>query len=50
VKHAATMIYMTAAIVLEEKSPYGPGGTTMARFRAGPTEHVPGYLIVEFCA
>jgi hypothetical protein len=25
VKHAATMVYMTAAIVLEEKSPYGPG-------------------------
>jgi hypothetical protein len=25
VKHAATMIYMTAAIVLEEPSPYGPG-------------------------
>ena len=25
VKHTATMIYMTAAIVLEEKSPYGPG-------------------------
>jgi hypothetical protein len=25
VRHAATMIYMTAAIVLEEKSPYGPG-------------------------
>ena len=25
VKHAATMIFMTAAIVLEEKSPYGPG-------------------------
>jgi len=25
VKHAATMIYMTAAIVLEETSPYGPG-------------------------
>jgi len=24
-KHAATMIYMTAAIVLEEKSPFGPG-------------------------
>jgi hypothetical protein len=24
-KHIATMIYMTAAIVLEEKSPYGPG-------------------------
>ena len=26
VRHAATMIFMTAAIVLEEKSPYGPGG------------------------
>jgi hypothetical protein len=25
VKHIATMIYMTAAIVLEEKPPYGPG-------------------------
>jgi len=25
VKHIATMIFMTAAIVLEEKSPYGPG-------------------------
>jgi len=25
VKHAATMIYMTAAIVLQEQSPYGPG-------------------------
>jgi hypothetical protein len=25
VRHTATMIYMTAAIVLEEKSPYGPG-------------------------
>ena len=25
VKHIATMIYVTAAIVLEEKSPYGPG-------------------------
>ena len=25
VKHVATMIYMTSAIVLEEKSPYGPG-------------------------
>ena len=25
VRHAATMIYMTAAIVLEERSPYGPG-------------------------
>ena len=25
VTHAATMIVMTAAIVLEEKSPYGPG-------------------------
>lgn len=25
VKHAATMIYMTSAIVLGERSPYGPG-------------------------
>jgi DinB superfamily len=25
VKHVATMIYMAAAIVLQEKSPYGPG-------------------------
>jgi len=25
VKHAATLIYLTAAIVLEEKSPYAPG-------------------------
>ena len=25
VTHAATMIFMTAAIVLEEKSPFGPG-------------------------
>jgi hypothetical protein len=25
VKHVATMIFMTAAIVLEERSPYGPG-------------------------
>jgi hypothetical protein len=25
IRHAATMIYVTAAIVLEEKSPFGPG-------------------------
>jgi len=25
VKHAATMIFMTSAIVLQEQSPYGPG-------------------------
>lgn len=25
VKHLATMIYMTSALVLEERSPYGPG-------------------------
>lgn len=25
VRHASTMIFMTAALVLEEKSPYGPG-------------------------
>ena len=33
VKHIATMIYMTAAIVLEEKSPYGPGPVTTDRHR-----------------
>lgn len=102
-KHAATIIYMTAAIVLDEKSPYGPGTNDMGplqcrerrldllntyfgpqprvavpagvayhsyqplwangRVRANerhhparepamnaPTEHLPGYLIVEFCA
>jgi len=25
IKHTATMMFMTAAIVLQEKSPYGPG-------------------------
>jgi hypothetical protein len=25
VKHAATILYMTAAVVLQERSPYGPG-------------------------
>lgn len=25
IKHLATMIYMTAALVMEERSPYGPG-------------------------
>jgi hypothetical protein len=25
IRHLATMIYMTAALVLQEKSPYGPG-------------------------
>ena len=31
VRHAATMIYMTAAIVLEERSPYGPAPATTGR-------------------
>ena len=30
VMHLATMIYMTSALVLEERSPYGPGRTTTA--------------------
>jgi hypothetical protein len=43
VRHLATMIYMTAAIVREEKSPHGPGPTTMGltisapRRRSSPT-------------
>ena len=33
IRHLATMIYMTAAIVLQERSPYGPG-----RDNNGPDE------------
>ena len=36
VKHVATMIYMTAAIVLEERSPYGPGRSDYATARGAP--------------
>jgi hypothetical protein len=43
VKHAATMIYMAAAIVLEEKSPYGPGANDN-----GPDNVVGKAAIVEF--
>jgi len=48
VKHLATMIYMTAAIVLEEKSPYGPGpgdnGPATIRSKAEILEYLQGSL------
>jgi DinB superfamily len=48
VKHLATMIYMTAAIVLEEKSPYGPGtndnGPDSIRSKEEILEYVQGAL------
>jgi hypothetical protein len=43
VKHVATMIYMTGAIVLGEKSPYGPG-----RNDNGPEEVRSKAQIVDF--
>ena len=44
VKHAATMIYMTAAIVLEEKSPYGPGTNDNGPEDVRGKEQVVSYL------
>jgi hypothetical protein len=48
VRHLATMIYMTAAIVLEEKSPYGPGpgdnGPASIRSKAEVLEYLQGSL------
>jgi hypothetical protein len=43
IRHAATMIYVTAAIVLEEKSPFGPGTNDN-----GPDEVQGKALIVEY--
>ena len=43
VKHLATMIYMTSALVLEERSPYGPG-----THNNGPDEVTTKAEIVEF--
>jgi hypothetical protein len=44
VKHAATLIYMTAAIVLEERSPYRPGtndnGPDTVRGKAQAVEYL----------
>ena len=48
VRHLATMIYMTAAIVLEEKSPYGPGpgdnGPASIRSKDEVVEYLQGSL------
>lgn len=48
VRHLATMIYMTAAIVLEEKSPYDPGpgdnGPATIRTKAEILEYLQGSL------
>jgi hypothetical protein len=48
VRHLATMIYMTAAIVLEERSPYGPGtndnGPDHIRTKAEVIEYLKGSL------
>jgi hypothetical protein len=43
VKHVSTMIYMTAAIVLQERSPYGPGTNDN-----GPDEITGKDRIVEY--
>src|SRR4029077_11777677 len=44
VKHVATMIYMTAAIVLEEPSPYGPGTNDNGPDAIRTKENVVDYL------
>ena len=42
-RHVATMIYMTSALVLEERSPYGPG-----TYNNGPDELRSKEEILEF--
>lgn len=48
VRHLATMIYMTAALVLEERSPYGPGrhnnGPERLRSKAEILDYLAGAL------
>lgn len=44
VKHAATMIFMTAAIVLQEKSPYGPGPNDNGPSDVQGKERIVAYL------
>ena len=48
VKHAATMIFMTAAIVLEEKSPYGPGTNDDGPDNVRGKEQIVAYLESSF--
>ena len=44
VKHVATMMYMTAAIVLQEKSPYGPGTNDNGPDSVQGKEEIVAYL------
>ena len=44
VKHAATMIFMTAAIVLEERSPHGPGTHDNGPDSVQGKDQIVGYL------
>jgi hypothetical protein len=48
IRHLATMIYMTAAIVLQERSPYGPGrnnnGPDEVRTKAEVIKYLEGSL------
>ena len=44
VKHAATMIFMTAASVLQEKSPYGPGPNDNGPSDVQGKERIVAYL------
>jgi len=44
VMHLATMVYMTAAIVLQEKSPYGPGPDDNGPETVRGKEQIVGYL------
>jgi len=44
VRHTATMIFMTAAIVLEERSPYGPGANDNGPADIQGKAQIVGYL------
>jgi hypothetical protein len=44
VKHLATMVYMTAAIVMQEKSPYGPGTNDNGPDSVQGKEQIVAYL------
>lgn len=48
VKHAATMIFMTAAIVLEERSPHGPGTADNGPDAVQGKEQIVDYLERSF--
>ena len=44
VRHTATLIYLTAAVVLQEKSPYGPGGGDNGPDAVQGKDQILGYL------